>query len=217
MLVAQVLMFGLARYFPIVTKLPTKTLLAVKKSMAVMQGEGRKMLEIRRKQAEAGELDDKIDLLSLIVKANLKESKKDMITDEELMGQITTFMLAGHETTAGVCFSRHFTKSGQTPLRPQLFCPCATVALSWTLLYLSKNKDMQDRLRKEVQEAKGLAKSEGRDELSAEELNSLPYMDAVIVSCTLPPITRTSLSDRTARPPAERDDALMPSCASYGP
>lgn len=150
----MILMFGLARYFPIVTKLPTKTLLAVKKSMAVMQGEGRKMLEIRRKQAEAGELDDKIDLLSLIVKANLKESKKDMITDEELMGQITTFMLAGHETTA--------------------------VALSWTLLYLSKNKDMQDRLRKEVQEAKGLAKSEGRDELSAEELNSLPYMDAVI-------------------------------------
>ena len=119
MLVAQVLMFGLARYFPIVTKLPTKTLLAVKKSMAVMQGEGRKMLEIRRKQAEAGELDDKIDLLSLIVKANLKESKKDMITDEELMGQITTFMLAGHETTAGVClppvWSELRTESAETP------------------------------------------------------------------------------------------------------
>jgi hypothetical protein len=50
---------------------------------------------------------------------------------------------------------------------------------------------MQDRLRKEVQEAKGLAKSEGRDELSAEELNSLPYMDAVIVS----PVLRQSRAD----------------------
>ncbi|KAF0487203.1 cytochrome P450 [Gigaspora margarita] len=64
------------------------------------------------------------DLLSLLVKANENLPIDEQLTHDELIGQVMTFLVAGHETTS--------------------------TALSWALYFLAKNPDIQDRLRKEL-------------------------------------------------------------------
>lgn len=167
-----ILLFFLARMFPFLAKLPTEQSKKVKRSMSIMEREGKGMLAERKKWSESGELDERTDLLSLIYKANLKESsKRDKLYDDEIMGQISTFVsedypipmlmsersvqiLAGYETSS--------------------------TSLSWILMTLSKNIASQDKLRSEVREAKASATADGQASLSVEQLNSLPYLDAVI-------------------------------------
>ncbi|RIB21091.1 cytochrome P450 [Gigaspora rosea] len=66
------------------------------------------------------------DLLSLLVIANEQLPVDEQLTHEELISQVMTLLIAGHETTS--------------------------TSLSWTLYFLAKNPDIQDRLRKEVLE-----------------------------------------------------------------
>ncbi|PPQ82386.1 hypothetical protein CVT25_008347 [Psilocybe cyanescens] len=66
------------------------------------------------------------DILTLLVRANemdnLPESQK--LSDKEVIAQIPTFLVAGHETTA--------------------------ISLSWTFFALTQNKNAQNKLRKEL-------------------------------------------------------------------
>lgn len=78
---------------------------------------------------------------------------KNSMSDIELQGQMTTFILAGHETTS--------------------------TALTWTLWTLSRHLASQSKLRLEIRTALRTALSEGRDELTADELSGLEYLDAV--------------------------------------
>ncbi|CAG8695500.1 34193_t:CDS:2 [Gigaspora margarita] len=64
------------------------------------------------------------DLLSLLVKSNEKLPADEQLTHNELVSQVMTLLIAGHETTS--------------------------TALSWALHYLAKHPDAQDRLRKEL-------------------------------------------------------------------
>ncbi|KAJ3088729.1 hypothetical protein HK102_008073 [Quaeritorhiza haematococci] len=71
--------------------------------------------------------DDKnVDLLSILLRANESDDPKKRFTDEELRGQVLTFLTAGHETTS--------------------------VAVTWTLYHLVKNPEYQNALRKELME-----------------------------------------------------------------
>ncbi|TXT09601.1 uncharacterized protein COLE_03535 [Cutaneotrichosporon oleaginosum] len=67
------------------------------------------------------------DLLSLVIKANMASDLRpdQQLTDDEVLAQITTFMLAGNETSS--------------------------TALTWLLYRLALHKDVQDRLRAECQ------------------------------------------------------------------
>nr|ODN90460.1 hypothetical protein L203_01569 [Cryptococcus depauperatus CBS 7841] len=66
------------------------------------------------------------DLISILIKSNMAAdvSPENRLTDEEILNQITTFMLAGNETSS--------------------------TALTWILYTLSQHKDAQTRLREEV-------------------------------------------------------------------
>ncbi|KAJ7352448.1 cytochrome P450 [Mycena albidolilacea] len=66
------------------------------------------------------------DLLSLLLKANLSADipERQRLSDEEVIGQIPTFLLAGHETTSS--------------------------AIAWALHSLSLNQEAQTKLREEV-------------------------------------------------------------------
>ncbi|CAG8547013.1 4874_t:CDS:2, partial [Cetraspora pellucida] len=64
------------------------------------------------------------NLLSLLIKANEKLPVDEQLTHDELLGQVMTFLSAGHETTS--------------------------TALAWALYFLARNPEIQDRLRKEV-------------------------------------------------------------------
>lgn len=81
------------------------------------------------------------------------------MTDTELMGQLTTFILAGHETTA--------------------------TALTWALWKLAERPLIQQKLRDEIRVAKELVKTDGLDEIGSEDLASLEYLDAFVVSIVL--------------------------------
>jgi len=136
------------------------------------------MIDSRRKAAEAGELEDKKDLVSLLYKASrLSKNPKERLTDEEVMAAITTFTLAGHETSS--------------------------LTVTWVLAELSRRPEVQAKLRRELRSAKNKALEEGRDELDADELMALPYLDAVLresMRCD-PPVTHTERM-------AEHDDVI---------
>jgi cytochrome P450 len=136
---------------------------APSRAMGMMEAEGRKIIAKKRQQADSDQQQK--DLISLLMQANTAaENEKAKMSDVEIMGQLTTFLLAvrsggsvwavlmvaqGHETTA--------------------------TAATWALHHLSLNKPAQDRLRAELREAK--AKS-GTD-LDGETISSLTYLDAV--------------------------------------
>ncbi|KAG9024618.1 hypothetical protein FRB95_011268 [Tulasnella sp. JGI-2019a] len=127
-----------------------------------------------KKDASGNLLSNKVeerDLLSVLARANLSSDLKgsDRMTDDEMMGQITTMLVAGHDTTS--------------------------TSITWLLFNLAKpdNKPIQDNLRAEL-----LTLSS--DEPSMEELNTLPYLDAVIkenlrINPVLPRILREAARD----------------------
>ncbi|OSC99352.1 cytochrome P450 [Trametes coccinea BRFM310] len=66
------------------------------------------------------------DLLTLLIKANMAKDvpENQRLSDEDVVGQVPTFLMAGHETTS--------------------------IALSWALFALSKNPTVQRKLREEL-------------------------------------------------------------------
>lgn len=91
--VVELVIASLIAKFPIILKIPMKKAQAMNRGIKHMESEGREMLDLRRAWNDAGELDEKTDLMSLLVKANIKESnKKDKLYDDEMFGQVSTFV-----------------------------------------------------------------------------------------------------------------------------
>ncbi|SCV68130.1 BQ2448_251 [Microbotryum intermedium] len=94
----------LATALPIVNVakyIPNKRVQAVRKGFETMDSESRKIVEEKKRELEkdggAAALGGRKDLMTLLLKSNLGEAKAKM-SDAELQGQMTTFILAGHET-----------------------------------------------------------------------------------------------------------------------
>lgn len=92
------------------------------------------------------------DLLHLMMRANMAAdvSPKEKLDDAELIGQITTLLIAGHETT-----------SNQT---------------AWTLWLLAQKPQVQQKLRDEIHDHFG--RDMDRD-IGFDELMNMEYLDAV--------------------------------------
>ncbi|TEB40174.1 cytochrome P450 [Coprinellus micaceus] len=90
------------------------------------------------------------DILSVLLRENMKASDDDRLTDEELLGQVSTLTFAAMDTTSN--------------------------AVSRVLWLLSHNVDAQNKLREEIREAHHMC---GGDRLGYDELISLPFLDAV--------------------------------------
>ncbi|EMD37142.1 hypothetical protein CERSUDRAFT_115058 [Gelatoporia subvermispora B] len=89
------------------------------------------------------------DLLSLLIRANMAKDipESQRMSDEDILAQVPTFLVAGHETTS--------------------------TATTWCLYALTQAPAVQQKLREELL-------SVGTDTPNMEELNALPYLDAVI-------------------------------------
>ncbi|GAA5983106.1 hypothetical protein JCM11641_004914 [Rhodosporidiobolus odoratus] len=92
----------------------------------------------------------KRDLLSIFH----TPAARDAMSREELCAQLKTFVFAGHETVS--------------------------TTITWVLWWLAGHPEKQDRLRAEIRAARRKAVAEGREELTADEMYSLPYLDAVL-------------------------------------
>ncbi|KIM28538.1 hypothetical protein M408DRAFT_16272 [Serendipita vermifera MAFF 305830] len=92
------------------------------------------------------------DLLSLMIKSNMSTTtpQDQKLSVPQILNQIPTFLLAGHETTSN--------------------------ATSWCLFALSQRPDVQSRLRNEL----FAAFPDDNVEITVESINALPYLEAVV-------------------------------------
>ncbi|KAF8629180.1 hypothetical protein AX17_005765 [Amanita inopinata Kibby_2008] len=106
------------------------------KAEALLQGKGNK------------------DILSLLVKANASENVGTKLTEEEMLAQMRTILLAGHETSA--------------------------TSMCWVLLELARHPDVQDRLRQEIRTTEMVIKARGDTDFAATDMENMPYLNAVL-------------------------------------
>ncbi|GAA5968939.1 hypothetical protein JCM3765_002935 [Sporobolomyces pararoseus] len=135
--------------------IPNERIQRVRQGFATLESESRNIIESKQGEVEKDGLESvrgSKDLIALLLKSSSQDAKQKM-SAEELRGQLTTFLLAGHETTS--------------------------TSLTWTLWTLARFPEKQTRLRQEIREARKKAKSEGLEEIESDDLNALPYLDAV--------------------------------------
>ncbi|WFD30646.1 hypothetical protein MSPP1_001667 [Malassezia sp. CBS 17886] len=113
-------------------------------------------------------------LISRMIRANMAEGLKpsERMSDEEVMGQMTTLIIAGHETTA--------------------------TQNTWALWLLAQHQDVQDWLRGEVRAAAARHAAECTDLADGEyrppfDVSAIPYLENVVRECirVLPSVSNT--------------------------
>jgi len=90
--------------------------------------------------------------MSLLVKSSDSQRQDLRLTDDEIIPQVQTMMLAGHENTAKT--------------------------LTFGLWELAKHRDCQAKLRAEINETLAKAKARGDADLTANDFESMPYLVA---------------------------------------
>ncbi|KAJ3739149.1 cytochrome P450 [Lentinula detonsa] len=115
--------------------------------------------------------DDHKDVLSVLVRANQEEDPRKALNEDEVLSQMATMILAGHETTAST--------------------------MTWILYALTKSPKDQERIYQEIREMRELT---GNQEPSPQDLDSMNFFNAVIkeglrLYPIVPNITREAQSD----------------------
>ncbi|EJF55963.1 cytochrome P450 [Dichomitus squalens LYAD-421 SS1] len=129
-------------FFPVLRAIPDKQSRRIDDSQAVMRRIGMQLVqekkaEIMRERAQKNEKDPAFDgierrdlrsrdLLTLLIKANMATDIPDSqrLSDEDVLAQVPTFLVAGHETTS--------------------------TATTWCLFALTQSPDVQKKLRDEL-------------------------------------------------------------------
>ncbi|KAF8512621.1 cytochrome P450 [Hysterangium stoloniferum] len=94
------------------------------------------------------------DIMSVLVRANLAEEPEFKLSDKEVMSQLTTLFLAGHETTAST--------------------------LTWTVYELARHPEYQKLVKDEIKATREQASRRGDKELSVADLDSMKYLLAIM-------------------------------------
>ncbi|KAJ7072910.1 cytochrome P450 [Mycena amicta] len=94
------------------------------------------------------------DIMSLLVKANASEDAKMKLNEDELLSQMRTIIMAGHETTAN--------------------------SFSWAVLELARHPDMQTRLRREIRRMEATIAAQGKYEFATSDIDGMPFLNAVV-------------------------------------
>ncbi|TIA92663.1 hypothetical protein E3P81_01413 [Wallemia ichthyophaga] len=149
------LAFFLQFVIPITGSLPTSTQRLNKKHLSEFKKTAEILyhnkLESLHESNEIGEdLNTENDILTLLIDSNLKQAKSEQLTKDQIISQITTFVIAGIDTSA--------------------------VTINWILYALSTNQSTQLKLRHEIDTAN--IKHDTSPTLKS--INSLEYLDAVV-------------------------------------
>ncbi|RHZ54739.1 hypothetical protein Glove_423g12 [Diversispora epigaea] len=113
----------LSNFFQIIHKLPIKYNYIIKEASKIIEKVSSKLVNEGLEGVKQSNLQGN-DILSVLIKRNVEEKDNEKMTFDELKNQIMTFLAAGHETSS--------------------------VAIGWGLYNLSKDKELQDLLRKEL-------------------------------------------------------------------
>ncbi|TFK81801.1 cytochrome P450 [Polyporus arcularius HHB13444] len=135
--------------------LPFKNLRRLMNISDTLQRRSQEIIDERKEALRKGDeallaqVGEGKDLMSICLKANMAATNEEKMSDDELLSQMTTFILAGMDTTSN--------------------------ALSRILHLLAQNPSVQDKLRTEL----GAATAGGTADLDYDGLMNLPYLDAV--------------------------------------
>ncbi|KZT66919.1 cytochrome P450 [Daedalea quercina L-15889] len=135
--------------------IPDERLRRAKQISDEIESHSRRIFEEKKRAMREGDaavmhqIGEGKDIMSKLMQANMSASDEDKLPEDELLGQMSTFIFAGMDTTSN--------------------------ALARTLDLLSKHPEAQDKLRAEVLEAV----REHGPEIPYDILVELPYMDAV--------------------------------------
>ncbi|KAF8509096.1 cytochrome P450 [Gautieria morchelliformis] len=132
---------------------PTKGMRRWHSYMKIARGVAQRLVD-RQGTSYAEAKDGSKDVMSLLIKANLSEDPKSKLNNEEILAQLTTLFLAGHETTASTT--------------------------TWALYELSRHPDFQTKIREEIKATRAQASQRGDRELSVADLDSMPYLLALM-------------------------------------
>ncbi|CAH1760282.1 7199_t:CDS:2 [Entrophospora sp. SA101] len=141
---------SLSFIFPILRSLPLKINQEIEDATIEIEKITRKLVQDKFDKFKEGKLDSN-DLVSVLVKASYGQEidQSERMSFEEIRNQIMTFLIAGHETTG--------------------------VMMTWALYYLSKDQEIQDKLREEI-----VKEFPDKDsELNFDQINSMEYLNAV--------------------------------------
>ncbi|KAJ7647880.1 cytochrome P450, partial [Roridomyces roridus] len=96
------------------------------------------------------------DIMSLLVQANASENEKTKLTEDELLSQMHTIIMAGHETTAN--------------------------SFSWAVFELARQPEIQSRLRREIHSMERVVRARGGSsfEFTTADIQAMPYLTAVV-------------------------------------
>ncbi|QRW26064.1 cytochrome P450 family protein [Rhizoctonia solani] len=158
-----------------------------------MHNTATEIMKNKKEALENGTLDSGIaagkDMMTGLLKRNLASAPQDRMTEEELLCQVNGLLFAAHDTTSS--------------------------ALSCTINLLAEHQEVQAKLRDEI---RGAYRSHGKD-LDYDQLNSLPYLDAVCreslrIYAPAPLVVRIAAKDWTLPlyyPIKSKDGKLMSS------
>ncbi|OCB90637.1 cytochrome P450 [Sanghuangporus baumii] len=140
----------------IVRILPIKRVQRLREIVTVMDKTVRAIYVEKCSRLNAGDsavraqISEGRDITSILLRENTKSTEEDKLSDEEILGQMSTLIFAGQDTTSAA-----FTRILQT---------------------LAEHPSAQTRLRDELLEAHALA----RGDLDYDTLHTLPFLDAVV-------------------------------------
>ncbi|KAJ6510946.1 cytochrome P450 [Mycena sanguinolenta] len=176
----RIFIMGLLEFLPaswvrfIVDYAPFQTLRNGRRAARLATQIAKELVDEKTEALLAGK--SKHDIMSLLVKANASTNEQANLSEAEVLAQIT-IMTAGHETTANT--------------------------MCWTLFELTKNPDVQAKLRAEIQATERAIHARGDTEFTAADFESMAYTTAVMKEILrFHPTSYTSLRE------AARDEIL---------
>ncbi|KAI9297499.1 cytochrome P450, partial [Neoconidiobolus thromboides FSU 785] len=142
---------------PVLNYLPISSRLTLKKDAKRFRQLIQLMIDEKRQQLQQVNIDDiQPNLLTTLVQASDNNTNDNGLTDEEIINDMIAFFIAGHDTTAHT--------------------------ISTILYYLSKNQDIQTKLRDEIYQIVGekIKDSNKLHTITQDEINQMIYLEAVI-------------------------------------
>jgi len=109
---------------------------------------------IARKRQEMAVGQPEKDVLSLLIKANDDQDAHSKLRDDEIIAQVRTLMLAGHETVSR--------------------------ALVYAFWELAMRPEIQDRLREEVTETYEAVRARGDEDFTPGDIDVMSFTNAVV-------------------------------------
>ncbi|KAI0829070.1 PAH-inducible cytochrome P450 monooxygenase PC-PAH 1 [Trametes gibbosa] len=165
------------RYIPMpilsfVQYIPTKEHIRFRSTLKVINNFAKDLIKEKTEAVLAGKNENKRDIMSILVKANASENPKSRLSDSEMISQMATFLLAGHETTAN--------------------------SMTWMLYELARHPEYQSKMREEVRAIRARVAERGDSEFSVSDLDSMTYVLAAMKEVLrLHPIVYTLLRQST--------------------